>query len=326
MTLRVCLLLLVVSVVSFQNYAQQTITPQDTIKLISGGSFIGEIINTGRDSIQINTADFGIVRLARKDILQKRLISVETKDGNVFYGTVISEDEEVLLLDSDNLGQIQIPKSNIKKRTEMDSSQIRESGYWFANPQSTRYFWAPNAIGLKKGEGYYQNIYVFWNQVTYGLTDNFSVGGGIIPTFLFAGSPTPVFGTAKLSVPVVKDKFNLAGGAIAGTVLGGGGLFGIVFGSSTVGNPDNNVTLGLGYVFGGGEFSTSPLINVSGLFRLSPKGYLITENYYLPSDDVAAIGIGGRWIPKKVALDLLLIAPITETFIAFPLIGISIPF
>jgi len=260
------------------------------------------------------------------------LVRIETNDGNEFLGQIIEEDSQQIILKTDNLGEITIQKDDIRSRILVEQKQIKKGQLWFANPQSTRYFWSPNAYGLKQGEGYYQNIYVLWNQFTYGVSNNFSIGAGVIPTFLFAGAPTPVFATLKVSLPVEKDKFNLAAGAIAGTVLGEEvGGFGILYGTSTFGTPDNNLSIGLGYGFAEGEWATSPLINVSGLFRASARWYVLTENYYINIDGEggAIIGIGGRWLIKKASLDFILIVPIAsdmDTFIAFPAIGFTIPF
>jgi len=230
------------------------------------------------------------------------LVQIETSDGNEFIGEIVSEDSLIVILKTDKLGQITIPKNDIISRKTVNVQQIKDGKLWFDNPQATRYFWAPNGYGLKKEEGYYQNIYVLWNQFAYGVSDNFSIGGGVIPLFLFGGGATPVFITPKFSIPIQKDKFNIGGGALIGTVLGESEMsFGIVYGLTTIGTRDNNVSFSLGYGFAGGEWAQSPLVNVSGLFRVSSRFYFITENYYINTggEGGALIGVGGRWIIKK---------------------------
>lgn len=260
------------------------------------------------------------------------LVNIETNDGNEYMGIVVAENEESLVLKTENLGEITIKKSNIARRDIIRKEQIKDGDVWFENPQATRYFWAPNAYGLKAGEGYYQNIYVFWNQFTVGLTDNFSLGGGVIPLFLLGGGPTPIFGTAKFSVPLVENKVNLGGGALVGAVLGESeATFGILYGVSTFGDPDKNFTLGLGYAFAGGEWASSPLINLSAMVRASKRMYFLTENYYVHAggDGGGVIGLGGRWLIKKASLDFMLAIPYgggMGTFVAFPAIGFVIPF
>lgn len=259
------------------------------------------------------------------------IIRIETLDGNEFLGEIVSQDSLSIKLKTQTLGEITISKRDIKFREEIDVQQIKSGKYWFGNPQSTRYFWSPNGYGLKKGEGYYQNIWVLWNQFAYGVTDNFSIGGGIIPIFLFGGGPTPVFLTPKISIPVKKDKINLAVGGLFGTVLGESESgFGILYGLSTFGTPDNNVTVGLGYGYAAGEWASSPLININGMFRITSRGYFITENYYINIGDEGFVlfMLGGRWIIKDAALDYGLVIPAGDigAFVAIPWIGFTIPF
>lgn len=260
------------------------------------------------------------------------IVRIQTFDGNEFLGTIINQDSEKITLITQSLGEITIQKSSIKFQENVNVQQIKDGKLWFANPQSTRYFWSPNGYGLKKGEGYYQNIWVLWNQFAYGVTNNFSVGGGMIPLFLFGGGPTPVFLTPKFSIPIEKDKLNIGAGALLGTVLGESETgFGILYGLTTFGSPDNNITIGMGYGYAGGDWASSPMINLNGMFRITSRGYIITENYYINVGDggVAMITIGGRWIIKNAALDYGLVIPAAsgmDVFVAIPWLGFTVPF
>jgi hypothetical protein len=176
------------------------------------------------------------IGLSAQNAPDSTLVQIETLDGNQFIGKLTNEDSEKLVIVTDNLGEIVIKLSDIKSRKAIHSSQIKKGEFWFDNPQSTRYFWSPNGYGLKKGEGYYQNVWVLWNQVAVGINDYFSISGTIIPLFLFGGTATPVFISPKISIPIEKNKFNLGAGALLGTVLGESDTsFGIVYGVSTLG-------------------------------------------------------------------------------------------
>jgi len=310
-------------------------TVQDTtvvsIETKSGGRYTGQIVFENKDSIKINDRDLGIVTILTSEIIYQDLVTIETNDGNEFIGKIVKEDYNTITIKTQKFGEITISKSDIKTKHQIEVQQIKDGKYWFPNPQSTRYFWSPNGYGLKKGEGYYQNIWVLWNQFSYGITNNVSVGGGIIPTFLF-GAPTPVFGTIKFSVPFVKNKFNIAAGAIGGAVIGEGdfGGLGIVYGLATVGSHDANITFGMGYGFFDGEWSQSPMFNINGMFRVSSRGYIITENYIIPEsgETVVLFSLGGRSIIKKAALDYGLIVPFSGygVEIAIPWLGFTLPF
>jgi len=260
-----------------------------------------------------------------------KLCRVEIKDGNEFVGLMASEDSVNVVLETALMGKVTIPRTSIKSITWLKSTSLKGGKLWSENLQSTRYFWSPNGYGLKKGEGYYQNIWVLWNQASVGVTDYFSIGAGIVPLFFFGGASTPVWITPKFSIPVVKDKFNLGVGALAGTVLGEGSGFGIVYGLGTVGNRNNNLTLGLGYGYATGDWAKKPMITLSGMARVGPRGYLLTENYYISTVDATLllISAGGRTVTKKAGIDYGLFFPISSdlgTFIAIPWLGITLPF
>ena len=258
--------------------------------------------------------------------------NIETIDGNTYTGKILEQDEDKVILKSDQLGEITLYKRNIKSITAIEPEKFKGGKYWGDNPQATRYFFSPNGYGLKAGEGYYQNVWVLFNSFAVGVTDHFSLGAGIVPLFLFAGAPTPVWITPKFSIPVSKDKFSLGGGALLGTVLIEKNTgFGIVYGIGTVGSKDKNVSLGLGYGFAASDWAESPMININVMLRTGARGYFISENYYIRTADAdaALLSFGGRQIIKKAGLDYGLVIPLSsemESFIAIPWLGLTIPF
>lgn len=259
-----------------------------------------------------------------------RTLRIETNDGNLFTGSIMAEDSLTIILKTSNLGEVRIPKNIIRSQTVLFDKLLKGKDLWLPNLQSSRYFWAPNGYGIDKGKSYYQNIWVLYNQFSFGLTDNFSVGTGMMPLFLFNGSPTPVWIVPKISIPVSKDKFNLGTGAFLGSVIGvEGGFFGLLFGTATIGSRDKNFSLGVAYGFAGQEWMRNPIINFSAMIRTGPKGYFITENYIIPieGETVAIISGGGRSMIRNVGLDYSLWIPIVQQggFIAVPLLGVTVP-
>ncbi len=253
---------------------------------------------------------------------------IETKDGNSYTGQIVTSDSVKVIFNAGKLGEITLQQSDIKKMEPLNAKQLKGNKYWFDNPQSTRYFFSPNGYGLKKGEGYYQNIWVLMNSFAVGINDYISVGGGLVPLFLFGGAPTPVWITAKVSVPVTKDKFNVGAGILAATALGeSSGRIGIFYGIATLGSRDKNVSLGIGYGFSGGSVSNTPILNLNGMLRVGARSYLLSENYFFTdgSSGAGIIMIGGRQIIKNAGLDYGLMMPVgtgVGSFVAAPWLGI----
>jgi len=261
---------------------------------------------------------------------QSDLYRVETTDGNTFVGQLISETDEAITILTESAGEITISRKNIRKMTLLENDQMREDGYWHDNPQSTRYLFAPNAIGLRKGEGYYQNTWILFNNVNYGITNNFSLGAGTVPLFLFGSSSTPFWIMPKLSIPVASDLVHLSAGALIGGVIGEeDGSGGLLYGTGTVGDTNKNLTLGLGYAYGGGEISSTPVVNISGMYRTGQSIYFISENYFIPDTDAGGlVSFGVRWAPENFAVDFALIRPLEDlgSFVGLPWLGLTIPF
>jgi len=261
---------------------------------------------------------------------QSDLYRVETTDGNTFVGQLISETDEAITILTESAGEITISRKNIRKMTLLENDQMREDGYWHDNPQSTRYLFAPNAIGLRKGEGYYQNTWILFNNVNYGITNNFSLGAGTVPLFLFGSSSTPFWIMPKLSIPVASDLVHLSAGALIGGVIGEeDGSGGLLYGTGTVGDTNKNLTLGLGYAYGGGEIWSTPVVNISGMYRTGQSIYFISENYFIPDTDAGGlVSFGVRWAPENFAVDFALIRPLEDlgSFVGLPWLGLTIPF
>ena len=260
------------------------------------------------------------------------LVNIITKDGNEYIGEIIDEDEQTIHLKTFNIGIITIEKNTIRKReTLVDPKKLKGKEFWFDNPQATRYFFSANGYGLKKGEAYYQNVWVLFNQFAYGITDNISIGGGIVPLFLFAGTSTPVWITPKVSIPIIENSFNIGLGALAGTLIGETDSgFGLLYGSTTFGTRDRNLSLGLGYGYSSGNFADLPTISLSAMIRTGPKGYFITENYFISSggSNLGILSFGGRRMIKRMSIDYGGFIPLEtgENFIILPWLGFTIPF
>jgi hypothetical protein len=265
----------------------------------------------------------------KQDSIKSR---IETTDGNEYIGVITEQNAQKIRLKTEKLGEITILTTDIKSISEVAQIKAKDGTYWLDNPQSTRYFWSPNGYNLKKGDGYYQNVWILFNQAVYGFTDHFSGGIGVMPLFLFGGSPTPAWITLKYSVPVVKNKLNLGAGALVGTVIGVEKTsFGILYGIATFGSKDKNLNIGMGWGFAGGKMAKNPTINISGMIRTGPKGYFITENYFIGTTDNFAVlmSIGGRRIIKHTGLDFGAFIPLGAdigSFVIVPWLGFTVPF
>ncbi len=136
-------------------------------------------------------------------------VMVIQDNGNRYLGEILDSNSEEILINTREAGKLTLNKRTIKSVRIISNTQY-DSGVWLTSHGiNTRYFFGTNGYSLEKGTGYYQNTWVLFNQFSYGVSDNLSLGGGLIPLFLFNGTPTPFWGTIKYSLPLPSDNLPL---------------------------------------------------------------------------------------------------------------------
>ncbi len=289
------------AVVSGQEVSQIITTDTTStylIKLDDNTSLTGKILERTSTEIIFEDITIGKVTIPTKKILKMielsgdQLCILTTNDGKTFTGILVSHDATEVRLKTESLGELTISNSKVRDIKLVEKEQMVGGRYYFTNPHPTRYFFGPSAIPLAKGEGYYQNAYLLANSVQVGVSDNFSMGGGVVIPFMFF--ITPKFGYK------VGEKVYLGGGLLAATTIISDIPFGIAvgYGTLTIGNNENSFTVNAGwgamkeedYTYDPvSSNSTStikwnmakrPMFSLSGMVRLAPKVAMITENWF----------------------------------------------
>lgn len=230
---------------------------------------------------------------------------VELMDGSEFIGTILKMDSTSLEMKTASLPSIHILLATLKKIKLIENKVVINGSTVVPNPNPTRYFFAPSAFNLKKGEGYYQNTYLLLNSINFGLSDHFSIGASmeILSTFSTLGmewSPIWLL-TPKVGFEVVKN-VNLGGGLLlAGMGFKGG--FQLAYGLVTYGNTENNVTVAVSTGWMDGDYMQNPPITINGMFRMGRRNAFITENWIIPGMG-SLYSYGVRFFGSKISVDL----------------------
>jgi len=244
-------------------------------------------------------------------------VAIRTTDGNEFVGQVLARDSTTVVLKTDMFSEIAIQRAFIRRMIPVAPGQASSNLYWFEVPVSANYFVGPTAYGLRKGEGYYHNGLVFWNQVAFGLSDRFSISVGSIPLLAF-DEVLPIWVQPKFSFPIVENKvtFGLSGilGRSFSTYEIDDFALGGVLGQVTIGTRNTNVTVGLGTAWGDGKWSKGAVASMGGVLRTGTRFAVLTENYFFRSYGYpAAINMSGfRIIGRRVSFDFGLLSYIEE--------------
>ena len=250
-------------------------------------------------------------------------VAVVTKTGDRFRGLLVRQDETQLVVLT-GFGEISIDKKDILKLDYVDQNKTGLYGNITSSSEhsGSHYLFGQSGFGLKKGQAYYENVYLFYNSYTVGLSDNFSLTAGIeLITLLFAGEVPGLFLTPKVHFPFNGGAFSLSSSFIhiAGSTAG-------LFQSAvSLGDLNKNFTFGVGYglSFGNGN-DGSVTLNFSGVTRVSDNISLVSENYLLVGEfettGILSFGIRIHSRTNNNFLTLSLLRPTEDTglFLFFP--------
>jgi hypothetical protein len=268
-------------------FAQDTTDVKETqfciVTLTNGTRVSGMLTSQNDESVKVTDPVLGELTILQSNIEVLRVVvtGVEYQftmsSGKKYRGVVEAQNSTSIVVRTSTLGNITLTNVNIADF----SNGVGETVVTRAD-HGSRYLFAPSAIPLKKGEGYYQNVYFLMNGAHYGLTDRWSLGGGVI-------FPIGMYGTVKYGREI-NDKVHVAAGGMFITTFFDLGLgVGCGFGSITFGDRYTNATMTLGYgaVSDNGiwEATNRPIINFSGMARISDNFTLISENYLFPTQE-----------------------------------------
>ena len=246
---------------------------------------------------------------------QTEFLLVQLKNGAWFYGQVVewNKKDQTLTLDTDSLGTILFRRKHITrtvpgpitarerleitgneraKRNQFLSRRMWRNPFKAPNPHAGRYFFAPSAFQLKKGETNYHNSYLISNEVGTGLTDDLTVGTNIIFPLGFGLA-------AKFGRALTSNVHISAGGAVLFPFRspvfplndGENSTAALVFANVTWGSENRNITFNWCSSNATG-FDTN-VFNISALLPINEQTWLITENYFQdkPGGMIGSIGI-----------------------------------
>lgn len=167
------------------------------------------------------------------------------KTNNIEYiGNILQDDGRELLISTEKLGKIYIPKADIRSIEKIsDTKAIIRGEYFSSGPFVTRYVFTTNALPIKKGMNY-ARLNLYGPEVHFALSDNLSFG--ILTTWLV--SPFVISGKYSFSTKNPKLNYSI------GTLMGNSGYMnnmktwgGLHYGNITYGTSKENVTFGAGY-------------------------------------------------------------------------------
>ncbi len=258
-----------------------------------------------------------------------KVVTVELRDGSRLVGRVVSEDDTSLKIETTGGLEVTVPRSSVVSMTAAGERSIG------VDPNYSRLMYAPTGRPLRKGDGYFSDYELLFPGVAYGLTDNFTLAGGlsVIPGIgldeqLFYISPKLGF---KLS-----DRASVAVGALlagAGGGDGDGGSAYIGFAVGTYGTRKHSLTVGFGIGDTSDEYSDAvPIAMAGGTATLSRHVALVGETWLFLNDDFRIgeqpFGVALRFFGDRLSADVgvILVGELLDEGFPIPWLSVTYHF
>lgn len=258
-------------------------------------------------------------------LLQSEGIQVlQTVRGDVFLGKTLDIQEDSIRFQIQNLGPISISREEIRWLGLVEQAgwlrdQVKfptgvydlETLYWQENLS-----YSMTAFAYPKNSHEYRNISILYNVFDAGLTDNFSIGGGMVVPFLFLIRSKLAFSLG--------DKFHLGAGVnnFLGINADTEGVVSHLFGIGTFGSPQQylNITAGVAHQWGFPEDSPF-IVTVGGGFSFAPNWKIYGDVGLAPGEEGIIPTIMVSWFKKRNRLEFGVLGVADGFISAIPMIG-----
>src|SRR5688572_2198559 len=249
--------------------------------------------------------------------------AVRLRDGSTLTGRIVAVSADSVRLRL-NSGEVSLGRNAIVEVKRLAADRFRNGVYWFENPHATRLLFSSTAFPLEKGTGYYSNTWLALHTFAAGLTDRFTLGGGLA-WFPGVGLDETFYYVLPKYTVVNGVRTKVAVGALAGLLPQASGSeashsLGILYAVGTTGTSDSNLSLGLGWGYQGDEVGKNPVVMVGGQHRVHRRVSLISENWFVPIDGETegVISYGLRFLGESITVDLAWVSVLGEEFTGIP--------
>jgi hypothetical protein len=216
------------------------------------------------------------------------LYKIVKYDGIEYLGEILSDDGREVLVLTQDLGKIYIPKSEIRTmKIARQEESVFKGSYRDVGPFTTRYYFTNNALPIHKGE-HYMMIHLYGPEVHFAVAERLSVG--IMATWI----ASPIGVAVKYAFPTQNPKINYSVGTImlsSGYIFQSKGYGGLHWASGTYGKAGKNVTVSLGYAYVdlggdwrhdltylGDRLRHGPVLGVAGLAPVGKKASFLFDS------------------------------------------------
>lgn len=242
-----------------------------------------------------NNIDWASLKFSNDSLAQKYIYQIKTNDGSKLFGELVRLRNTTLTVRTIEFGEVNIDIKNLESIIDQEHSEALINNTTVGR---NHYLISPSPYGLDKGEFNFQNSEIFLLSGWYGITDNFTLGGG------FSAFPGTSFDDQVFYI-IPKISLNLAPKvttSIQYTQLFVQGIteLSLLSFSTGFGNADKHFSIGYSTSL---QFGSANAINLGGAYKVGRKFAFIADSYFFGDAEASMIGLGGRIIGASSSFD-----------------------
>lgn len=247
-----------------------------------------------------------------------RVYVLTTKRGDRFVGKIAGYEEGKVIFQLENGTKLPFEYGEIESL--LNEEEVKRETFKYLGPSeidmngAQNLYLTPTGFNYKSGQGEYRNVEIFYNSIDYGVSDNFSIGIGLIPLF--------VANVVNLKTKVSFSIQDFVHVGVGGMVFAGFTInsfddnwgAGTLHGSLSIGTEEKFINVGYGkWLPFDNNLVTfdSDLYMVGGSFRVGNKGRVFGDLIRVEergqndfnSNGYTMVMLGGSWFNQKNRVD-----------------------
>lgn len=225
------------------------------------------------------------------------------RDGSQLIGVFKRAQGDTLIVETAGGLQIALPDMQISQIIDL-RGEVREGKFFRLDPNTSRLFFSPTGRSLKSGNGYFADYYIFFPTLAYGITDYFSLSGGIS---LLPGSTSQLIMLAPKFTFPLSPRVGVGAGFMYLTLTKEDGSLKLFYAVTTIGDDRSAITLGAGVPIVADAEEGGFILLAGAERQISNSVKLISENWIISAEETAVLFSGGvRFFGERLAVDIAL--------------------
>lgn len=223
---------------------------------------------------------------------ESEVIVLELQDGSVVTAQSIQTRGDTVIVVTELGVRMAIPQVAILNQRLLAPDRAGRRARAGFDPTYSRLMLAPTGRPLEEGHGYVSDHFFFFPAVAYGITDRFSMLGGM-SVFPGVGLSEQIRYIAPRYARHLTHDTSISVGSLIGNAGSDddGGIAGVGFIMATRGDVDQSITLGLGFGWArahSGEVRSldGPIIGLGFHHRLGDRLALVSESWLITGEGV----------------------------------------